>query len=329
MNAPYWFGPVEVDALLDTAGCIAAVRSAMAALSTDRRTLPLRSITELGDGKLFGIMPGMMPDAEDFGAKLVGVFPDAQRPGRTRHHGAVTLLDGGSGTLRAVADAEAITRIRTAAASAVATDTLATADAARLAIYGCGVQAEAHIQAIAHVRALDWVGVWSRDHRVARRFAERMARLTGLCVEPVADGSELAGNADIICTVTGSPVPVLRGAWVSPGTHVNAVGSSYAGPVEVDHALVQRARYFVDYLPSALVAAAEFIAAREAGVIAEDHILGEIGAVISGAVPGRTGARDITFYKSLGHVVQDLAALRYIVERAGQNGALASAMRAP
>ena len=300
---------------LDHDGCIAAMRDVMAALSDDPREQPLRQIADLGLGRLFGLMPGMLPGARDFGAKLLGVFPDPAWPGRSRHHGAVVLFDGDTAELRAIADAEAVTEIRTACATAAATDALARADASRLALFGCGVQARAHALALSRVRNLERIGIWGRDFAAAERLAAELAGRVAAEVRAFADPAELAGASDILCTVTSSPAPVLLGDWVRPGSHVNAVGSSFAGPVEVDGTLVAKSRYFVDYRRSALAAAAEFLTAREQGLVGDDHILAEIGEVYLGRSPGRTSAEDITFYKSLGHVAQDLAAMRYMLDR--------------
>jgi ornithine cyclodeaminase len=314
MDAPVFNGQAVGD-LLDFDGCIAAMRAAMASLSADAREQPLRAIVDLGEGRLFGLMPGTLSGTDDFGAKLVSVFPDPARPGRSAHRGAVVLFDGASGAVACIADAEAVTLIRTACATAAATAALARADASRLGVLGCGAQAETHIRAIARVRELDRIGIWGRDAVRAGAFAARMAQETGLDVAAVPDPAELAGDSDILCTLTAAAEPVLLGEWVRPGTHVNAVGSSYAGPVEVDGALVAKSRYFVDYRRSALAAASEYLAARDAGLIGEDHIVAEIGAVFAGTAAGRTADDEITFYKSLGHVAQDLAAARYLLAK--------------
>src|SRR5690606_6689387 len=134
------------------------------------------------------------------------------------------------------------------------------------------------------------------------------------CIEAqaVEDLPRAVAEADVICTLTAASEPVLQGAWVRPGTHVNLVGSSGPGPVECDHEMVVRARYVADSRASALDAAAEFLDARAAGLVGDDHIVAEIGEVLLGEVPGRTGADDITLYKSLGHAVQDLAAAAHV-----------------
>ena len=311
-----FYGPEEVRAGLDYDGCIAAVRTAMADFSADGKPHPLRSIFEIAPDKLFGLMPGTLAAPHGFGAKVLSVFADPQQQGRSAHRGVVVLFDRDSGRVACIADAGEVTEIRTAAASAVATGVLARPDARTLAIFGCGAQAGAHIRALTRVRRFESVRVWGRSPERAARFAERMGRELGITIEAVADGREAAA-ADIVCTVTGSRTPVLLGDWVRPGTHVNVVGSSHAGPVEVDHALVLASRYIVDSRRSALAAAAEFLLAKEAGLIDDGHIVAEIGEVLLGRIPGRRSPEEITVYKSLGHVVQDLAAVSYLHARAG------------
>jgi ornithine cyclodeaminase len=307
----------DVRARLDFPGCIDAVRRAMAALSQDPREQPLRTINPIREGRLFAVMPGMSAGEDGFGAKLVSVFRDPAKGGRAAHRGLVVLFEEDTGSVVCVADAHEVTRIRTACASAVATEALARRDAEILAVLGCGTQAEAHIRALPLVRRIRRVHVWGRNADIARNFAARMQGETGLDVVAVPDPREAVGSADIICTVTGAAEPILMRDWVRPGTHVNAVGSSHAGPVEIDPALVAASAYFVEYRRSALVAAAEFLRAREAGLIGDGHIRAEIGEVLNGTATGRATDGEITMYKSLGHIVQDLAAVRYLHERAG------------
>lgn len=306
----------DVNALLDYEGCIAAMRRAMAALSRDSREQPLRTIIPVHEGRLFAWMPGMSSGEAGFGAKLFSVFRDPAQGGRATHQGIVALFEAEAGSVVCVADAHEITRIRTACASAMATDALARQEASTLAVFGCGTQAEAHIRAIPLVRSINQIRIWGRAEGTARAFARRMCDATGIEVTAVLDPREAAIGADIICTVTGSAEPILFRDWVTPGAHINAVGSSHAGPVEIEPELVAASAYFVEYRRSALVAAAEFLRARELGLIDDDHIRAEIGEVLNGTAPGRTNQAEITLYKSLGHVVQDLAAARYIHDRA-------------
>jgi len=306
----------QVRDLLDYRGCIDAMRRAMAGLSTDTREQPLRSIISICENHFFGLMPGMSTGEEGFGAKLISVFRDPKRGGRSAHQGIVALFEEVTGSLVCVADAHEVTKIRTACASAVATDLLACQDASTLAVFGCGTQAEAHIRAIPLVRPIRQVYVWGRSSEIARDFAERMTADLDCRIVALADARKAAGTADIICTVTGASEPILFRDWVKPGTHINAVGSSHAGPVEIDPELVAASAYFVEYRRSAMVAAAELIRAREQGLVGDDHIRAEIGEVLNGTAPGRLDDTEITLYKSLGHIVQDLAATRYLHDRA-------------
>jgi ornithine cyclodeaminase len=228
----------------------------------------------------------------------------------------VVAYDGETGAVSCIADAEPVTKIRTGCASAAATDALARADAEVLAVFGTGVQADAHLRALPLVRPFREILLWGRSAERTREFAEQMSRELGREIVSVMDSREAAERADVICTVTSSREPVLLGDWVKPGTHVNLVGSSMLGPVEADAALVAKARYIADYRPGALAQGAELAAAREAGAIDDRYPVLEIGDVFAGRVPGRENDSQITIYKSLGHVVQDLAAAAYLSQRA-------------
>ena len=312
-----FYDAAQVEALLDYPGCIDAMRAAMIALSSGERPQPLRQIWPVGDGEMWGIMPGDLSALSTFGAKLVSVFHDPERPGRTRHQGVVVAFDGVTGAVSCIADAEPITRIRTACATAAATDALALGDAAVLAIFGGGVQAEAHLRALPLVRPFREILLWGRSPDKARALAEAMSDIVGQPITPIADGAEAARRADVICTVTSSPEPVLFDDWVKPGTHINLVGSSMLGPVEIDSALVARARYVADYRPGALAQGAELAAARAAGAIDDGYAVLEIGEVLAGRIAGRERDDQVTIYKSLGHVAQDLAAADYLQRRSG------------
>ena len=306
----------QVEELLDYPGCIEAMRKAMIALSTGERPQPLRQIFTVGENDMFGTMPGELAALSTFGAKLVSVFGDPDRPGRSRHQGVVVAYDGTTGAVSCIADAEPVTKIRTACATAAATDSLARADAAILAVFGTGVQAEAHLRALPLVRPFREILIWGRSTQRTRAFAEEMSERLGRTVSAISDGQEAAARADVICTVTSAAEPVLLNEWVRSGTHINLVGSSYLGPVEVDSALVARARYIADYRPGVLAQAAELAVARQAGLIDDTHVIGEIGDVLAGRVRGRESDSQVTIYKSLGHVAQDLAATAYLHERA-------------
>ncbi|WEK02606.1 MAG: ornithine cyclodeaminase family protein [Candidatus Sphingomonas phytovorans] len=289
--------------------CIPIVREAMLAFSTGETRQLLRSIIPLAEGRLFGIMPGALAGDGPFGAKLISVFAGNAAKGRQSHQGVIVIFDPDSGEPVCIAHAGEVTAIRTAAASAVATDVLARADARTLAILGTGEQAATHIRAIATVRPIERVLVWGRSAGRAADVAQSMAAETGIDISEVDEVRAAVAEADIVCTVSGAVEPILHGAWVRPGTHLNLVGSSYAGPVEVDHDLVVRSRFIVDSREGVLAQGAEFLKAKAAGLIGDEHIVAEIGEVLAGRVEGRRSAEEITAYKSLGHVVQDLASV--------------------
>ena len=297
-----WVAAEEVERLLPYAECIPLMREAMIALSQGRTSQLLRSILDLPEGRAFGAMLGAMLDDGVFGAKMVSVYPGNDHS----HQGVVALFDAATGAPSAMLDAGPITAIRTAAASAAATDALARTDARHLAILGYGEQARRHREAIRHVRPIDRVTVWGRDFAKAEAFEGAIACRTA---------EEAVAGADIICTVSAAPEPILKSEWVADGAHINAVGSSRAGPRELDDTLVARARLFADHEEGVRAQGAEYLHALAAGAIGEDHLLGEIGAVMAGTLPGRVLESDVTIYKSLGSIVQDLAAARHILAR--------------
>jgi len=311
-----FYDAAEVEALLDYPGCIEAMRKAMAVLSSGEGPQPLRQIWPLANGEVWGIMPGQLAALSTFGAKLISVFHEPDGSGRTRHQGVVVAYDGRTGAVSAIADAEPITKIRTACATAAATDAMARTDAEVLAVFGTGLQAESHLHAMPLVRPFKEILLWGQSEERARKVGERLSRETGRQITAVADGREVAERADVICTVTSSAEPILLNDWVRDGTHINLVGSSLLGPVEVDPPLVARARYVADYRPGVIAQGAELAAARDAGLVDDSHVVAEIGEVFAGRIEGRQNQRQVTIYKSLGHVAQDLAAVAYLNERA-------------
>ena len=324
----------EVARCLPYEECIPLMREAMIALSQGRTRQLLRTILDLPQGRAFGSMLGAMLDDDRevraapqpaavsgghgdlaiFGAKLVSVYPDNFENGGHSHQGIVLLFDPATGAPAAALEAGEITAIRTAAASAAATDALARPDARRLAILGYGEQGWRHVEAIRVVRHIEQVRVWGRSAERAEAFAQRVQGV-GLAATAAASGEDAVADADIICTVTASPEPILLSEWVRDGTHINAVGSSRAGPAEIDNPLVVRARFFADHREGVLAQGAEFLRAKAAGLIGDEHVLGEIGQVMAETIPGRRTEGEVTLYKSLGSIVQDLAAARHIVAK--------------
>ena len=306
----------EVARFLPYEECIPLMREAMIALSTGRTRQTLRQIVDLPAGRAFGVMPGAILDGGTFGAKLVRVYPDNFAKGKGSHQGIVALFDPDSGAPSAILEAGEITAIRTASASAAATDALARPESRRLAILGYGEQAWRHVEALRRVRPIEEVRIWGRSFEKAQNFAARVEGL-GLAASAEPEVEAAVADADIICTVTAAAEPILDSFAVADGVHVNAVGSSRAGRAEIAEDLVARARFFADHKEGVLSQGGEFIRAREAGLIGDDHLLGEIGEVFAGSLAGRTGPGDVTLYKSLGSIVQDLASAEHIRSRLG------------
>jgi ornithine cyclodeaminase len=292
--------------LLTYEACIPLMREAMTALSGGRTKQTLRQIIDLEGGRAFGVMPGAGP--ETFGAKLISVFPENFAKGMQSHQGAVLLFEPDTGALAAVIHAGEVTAIRTAAATAAASDVLARPDASRLAILGYGEQAHEHARAMVQIRPVTDIRLWGRSPERAGFLARALETELDRPVTVCASAREAVHGADLICSVTAAFDPVLESAWVANGAHVNLVGSSRDGPREVDDALVVRGRLFADHREGVLRQGAEVRHAIAAGLIGEDHVLGEIGEVMSGAKAGRTDPNDVTLYKSLGAIVQDLYA---------------------
>lgn len=299
---------------LTPAAALPVVRQAMIDLSAGRVRQLLRSFIGLGEGRTFAIMPAALEQPAVFGAKLVSVFHDGT--GRKAHEGLVVLFDGESGAPVCLADAGEVTAIRTAAASAAATDALALPEARVLTILGGGRQAQEHVRALSLVRDFTDIRIWSRQGAQSRALADSLAAATGLPVRAAEEARDAVADAQVICTVTAAADPILFGEWVAPGTHVNLVGSSGPAQAEADTDLVARSRYIVDHREHVLAHGGEFLRARQAGRIDEAHIAAEIGQVFSGAVPGRADPDEVTLYKSLGHAVQDLACVAWLNGRA-------------
>jgi len=300
--------------------CIPAMREAMTAFSAGKTKQLLRSILKLDDGAVMGVMPGALGAAGVFGAKIVSSYPGNFALGKPSHQGVIVLFDSETGEPMLVIEAGAVTAIRTASASAAATDALALPGASRLALLGYGEQALTHAYAIREVRALEEVLVWGRSFERASAFAQRLSRLIDIPVLPTHSAREAVEAADIICTVTAATDPVLEGRWVKAGAHVNAVGSSFAGPSEIDNELVRRSRFIADSREGVISQGAEFLYAKAAGLVDDAHIVAEIGEVFAGKVVGRRSPEEITVYKSLGHIVQDLAASALLMRKIAGDG---------
>ena len=311
----------EVRELLPMSECIEAVREALAALARGEGIQPLRPVMWMPErvGAL-GMMPGYLGTTNTVGIKTVTVFPGNSGTEFDSHQGTVMLFDGENGRLKAVIDATEITAIRTAAASAVATDLLARPDASVVAILGSGVQAGSHTEAMANVRSVRELRVWSRNPENATRLVDSRAS-AGVSMSVAPTVAQAVAGADIVCTTTASPDPVLPGALLEPGMHVNAVGSSVPFARELDGEAVARSRLFVDRRESTINEAGDYLMAKEEGKVDETDIVAEIGELLIGASQGRRSAGEITLFKSLGLAVEDIAAGDVVYRNALASGA--------
>ena len=310
----------EVERMLPMADCIEQMATALTQLARGEALVPLRTILrpQAAPG-LLALMPAYAGGA--FGLKTVGVFPGNLTRGMDAHQGGVLLIDGDTGELKALMNASAITAIRTAAVTALATRTLSRADAHDLAIVGAGVQAQTHLEALFCVRQLERVRVASRDPEHARAFAREQSQRRGRAIEAAMSVESAVRGADLVVTVTSSAEPVLRREWVAAGAHLNLVGASLASAREADSATLAAGRLFVDRRESAENESGDYLTPLREGLIGPDHIRGELGEVLVGARPGRSSETEITIFKSLGLAVEDLAAARFVYERARQSGA--------
>ena len=304
---------------------IAWMKPAM--VSTSRRAveLPLRRGMVLPGGLgVIGMMPGYVgEDTASAGVKLVSLVPPERRRGSS-HLGLMVLYDADGLVPQAILCGATVTALRTAAVSALATSVLARPEASVLAILGAGEQAAAHIPALMAVRRFKKIVIWARR----REQADALAASLQIPAELVVASSvqEAVAAADVVCTLTSSREPLLQGEWLAPGAHINLVGSSSADAREADDAVVQRSRFFVDYIPSTLDQAGEFLHAKNAGLIDDSHIVAELGAVLEGTAEGRRHAEEITVYKSLGIAAQDVVTARevYRAACAGNLGVMAA-----
>lgn len=310
----------DVRSVLTMPDLIDSMRAALADYSGGRTQQPLRTVLELGEQRsFFGIMPASLADPRAVGTKLVTVFPSNHDRGLPSHLATIVLLDPDTGALLALLDGRYITEARTAAVSAVSADLLALPDAGTLAIIGTGVQARSHLEALACVRPLTEVRVWSPTESHRSAFVKDASR-HGIHVRAAASARDAVDDADLIAVATSSTTPVLESAWVREGAHICAVGACRPTHRELETALVVRSRLFVDSAIGALAEAGDVVLAIQDGAVTAAHIAGELGAVVSGVVPGRQNPGQITLFKSLGMAVEDIAAANLAYTRAQTRG---------
>jgi ornithine cyclodeaminase len=259
--------------------------------------------------------PGAPFAGRYLGLKAVTVYPDnAAAHGQPAVLGSYILMSAETGATLAVMDATRLTAWRTAAASALASRYLSRPDAARHLMVGAGALAPFLVRAHASVRPIREVAVWNRSRPGAERMVAELAR-HGIAAAVADDLAAAAADADIISTATLSSEPLIRGAWLKPGTHVDSVGAFKPTMRETDDDAVRRARIFVDTRAGAFAEAGDILQPLEAGVIGREAVLGELAELCRGAVAGRVAAEEITLFKSVGAAIEDLAAAAAVYER--------------
>jgi alanine dehydrogenase len=318
---PVLLSEQDVRIVLPMADLIDAMEAALARFSSNEVTQPLRTVIEVGLQKAFvGVMPAFIDEPAMLGTKVVSVFGSNAAVGLPTHLATIVLLDPMTGELLAIMDGRYITEARTAAVSAVAVKQLARKDATRLAIIGTGVQARSHVDAIAAVRPLHEINVWSRSHANRTAFAREMRPRTTATITIASSARNAVNGADMIVLATGSREPVVHSDWISDGAHVCAVGACRPDQREMDSQLVARGRVFVDSRTGALAEAGDIILPMKEGAIHEQHVVGELGEVVLGKIVGRTSPNDVTIFKSLGMAVEDVAAAHLAYVKAAERG---------
>ena len=311
----------EVRDLLTMEACIQAVASAFASRASGAVHQPVRTVFPTPEGNALAMMPTYDVDLGSLGVKVITVFPGNHGTHRDAHQGVVLVFDSQHGSLEAIVDATAITAIRTAAASAVATRYLANEDAATVAILGAGTQALSHLEAMALVRRIQAARVWGIAPGEADRFVERCRGRYDFDVTAAGDARTAVVGAQIVCTTTPARTPILERDWLSPGVHINAIGACSAVTRELDTATVRSAEVYVDSMDAAFKEAGDIVIPIKEGAIADSHVRGELSQIVAGTIRGRSNRDSITLFKAVGQAFEDLASARAVVDLARRSAA--------
>lgn len=317
----------DVEAALPMSECIAAQEEAFRQYALGTAIVPERLGIDVSEhAGLYLAMPAYLaefPTDAHVGAmatKVVTFYPDNPARGLPSVGATVLLHDPRTGELLAIMDGAAITALRTAAGSAVATKYLARDDASIVGILGAGVQAESHLLAMCEVRDVAEARVYSRTRAQREAFAVQMAARTGVRVVAVEDARHVVEGADIVITATTAREPIVEGAWFDDGVHINCVGSGIPDRRELDDDIVLRSKIVVDTRESALAEGGDLLIPIENGLMTADEIHADLGEVVAGQRVGRVDAREITLFKSVGVALQDVAAAARAYGRARSLG---------
>ena len=305
------FTDAQVRSLLDPVEVVHAIEAAFAREYRATAVMPVRTHVEVSGRGVLLVMPCYDSAVPGLGTKLVTFFHNAAE----RLQATYVLLDPLSGKLRAIMAANYLTDIRTAATSAVATRHMARPDANILGIFGTGRQARSHIEVMTAVRRFERVLVCGSSPKRSQAFATAMAHDLRLKIEAV-DARTCASHADVICTCTTSPTPVVQGTWLRPGAHLNLVGAFQASKREVDSETMRRARVVVDTYEGALAEAGDLLIPMSEGVISREHVVADLHELASGKKAGRISADEITVFKNLGCALEDLVTATLVWQKA-------------
>ncbi|MCG2623038.1 ornithine cyclodeaminase family protein [Arthrobacter sp. I2-34] len=311
----------ELETISDMPKTIAAVEKAFKAIGSGTAVQPQPTSMQLsGDDACFIVMAGLATGPELAVTKLLADLPANASAGLPSQRSAIVLVDRVTGELRALLDGRVPTRIRTAAASAVASRYLARKDAATLGLVGAGALAVAHVESISHVLPIKNVVVWSRTASTLRKFREQVSHLP-VAVSIAANPRDIVDASDVVCTLTPSEDPIVRGEWLREGQHLNVVGAR-PRPThrEVDGHAMQKAAVFVDSLETASTKSGDFLCAVSERYIDASAIRAELGHVIVGKALGRTSPQEITLFNSVGIGMLDLAIGGIMVDAAHNAG---------
>jgi ornithine cyclodeaminase len=314
----------DVKKALPMGQAIAAMKSAYAALSSNKAEVPLRAhlrVVPYEGTSLF--MPSFVQDegGDILALKTVSIFPQNVKQNLPIIHAAVLVLEAQTGRVMALIEGGILTAIRTGAASGAATDLLARQDATRVAIFGAGVQGGTQLEAVCAVRKIKTVWVYDLDLNSANSFVAKLAGERGIPedLRVAATPTEAASQVDIICTATTSKTPVYPPDAIQPGTHINGVGSYTQEMVENPPEILQQAAIFVDSVEAVMAEAGEIVTAVNRKLLFASELT-ELGDVILGLSPGRITNQQITFFKSVGVAVQDAMAARLALQNALKMG---------
>src|SRR6185503_16583021 len=306
----------RVASLLPMNECIDVMEKMFRSLAAGECLQPLRNIMRLPDGNgVLGMMPGHAATLGVMGIKVITVFHANSEAGFPSHQGIVMLFDAKHGQPLMLFDALEITAIRTAAASAVATKLLSKENSSTLAIIGSGEQAKRHVESMLLVRNIKQINIWSRNEKNAKHLVNELSGEYNLNIHIKKKAQQAVEPADIICTVTSSKEPVVMGEWISPGTHINAVGSSTPLARELDTPAILRSKLFADRYESLFNEAGDFLIPKKEGAVTDEHVKAEIGEVLSGTKKGRENDEEITVFKSLGIAAEDIFSAYHIYQK--------------